>query len=134
MLGRIASIEGNYVNVDLEIDISSQASLVGIHVVFEDDKNKIVGEIQDVSQKEMKVAIVGELLGNSFSSGCSKKPSFKSSIRIIRMDELSFILGEQQIKDNSQVYFGLSTVYSNYRVNVDINKFFSHHFANCVIY
>ena len=129
MLGRIASIEGNYVNVDLEIDISSQASLVGIHVVFEDDKNKIVGEIQDVSQKEMKVAIVGELLGNSFSSGCSKKPSFKSSIRIIRMDELSFILGEQQIKDNSQVYFGLSTVYSNYRVNVDINKFFSHHFA-----
>lgn len=129
MLGRIASIEGNYVNVDLEIDISSQASLVGIHVVFEDDKNKIVGEIQDVSQKEMKVAIVGELLGNSFSSGCSKKPSFKSRIRIIRMDELSFILGEQQIKDNSQVYFGLSTVYSNYRVNVDINKFFSHHFA-----
>jgi len=129
MLGRIISIEGNYVRVSLEIDIASQASLAGIHVVFEDDKNKIVGEIQDISQKEIKVAIVGELLDNAFYSGCSKKPSFKSIIRIIRMDELSLILGDQQIKDNSQVYFGLSTVYSNYRVNVDVNKFFNHHFA-----
>lgn len=129
MLGRIVSIEGNYVNVALGIDISSQANLIGIHVVFEDDKNKIVGEIQDISQEEMKVAIVGEITENSFDSGCSKHPSFKSTIRIIRMDELSLILGDQQIKDNSQVYFGLSTVYSNYRVNVDVNKFFSHHFA-----
>jgi len=129
MLGRIVAIEGNYVNISLEIDISSQASLMGIHVVFEDDKNKIVGEIQDISQKEMKVAIVGEFSKNAFYSGCSKKPSFKSDVRIIRMDELSLILGSQQIKDKGQVYFGLSTVYSNYRVNVDVNKFFSHHFA-----
>ena len=56
MLGRIVSIEGNYVNISLEIDIFSQANLVGIHVVFEDDKNKIVGEIQDISQKEMMFA------------------------------------------------------------------------------
>lgn len=129
MLGRIVSIEGNYVTVALGIDIASQTSLIGIHVIFEDDQNKIVGEIQDISQKEMKVAIVGEITENSFDSGCSKHPSFKSIIRIIRMDELSLILGDQQIKDNSQVYFGLSTVYSNYRVNVDVNKFFSHHFA-----
>lgn len=129
MLGRIVSIEGNYVTVALGIDIASQTSLIGIHVIFEDDQNKIVGEIQDISQKEMKVAIVGEITENSFDSGCSKHPSFKSTIRIIRMDELSLILGNQQIKDNSQVYFGLSTVYSNYRVNVDVNKFFSHHFA-----
>ena len=129
MLGKIISIEGSYVQVALEIDISSQASLSNIHVVFEDDKSKIVGEIQDVNQKEMKVAIVGELLGNLFQSGCSKKPSFKSTVRIIRMDELSLIFGDQQIKDNSQIYFGLSTIYPNYRVNVDVNKFFNHHFA-----
>lgn len=130
MLGKVLSIEGNYVQVQLQIDISSQANLINIHVVFEDDKNnKIVGEIRDINQTEMKVAIVGEIAGNTFFAGSAKKPSFKSTIRIIRMDELALILGEQQIKDNTQVYFGISTVYSNYRVNVNVNKFFSNHFA-----
>ena len=80
MLGRIVSIEGNYVTVALGIDIASHTSSTGIHVIFEDDQNKIVGEIQDISQKEMKVAIVGEITENSFDSGCSKHPSFKSII------------------------------------------------------
>lgn len=129
MLGKIISIEGNYVKLELEIDITSQANLVNIHVVFEDEKSKIVGEIRDISQKEMRIAIVGELIGGLFNSGFSKKPSFKSTVRIIRMDELALILGNQQIKDNSQIYFGISTVYPNYRVNVDVNRFFSNHFA-----
>lgn len=129
MLGKIISIDGNHVIVELQIDIGSQANLVNIHVVFEDDKTKIVGEIQSVSKTEMKIVIVGEIIGDRFNGGYDKKPSFKSTVRIIRMDELSLILGEQQIKDNSQVYFGLSTVYPNYRINVDVNKFFSEHFA-----
>ncbi|MCI8588723.1 MAG: ATP-binding protein [Bacilli bacterium] len=129
MLGKIIAIEGNYVRLKLEIDIASQANLVNIHVVFEDDKSKIVGEIQDISQTEMKIAIVGELTESAFISGFAKKPSFKATTRIVRMEELALILGEQQIKDSSQVYFGVSTVYPNYRVNVDVNRFFSHHFA-----
>ena len=129
MLGKILSIEGSYVQVELGIDITSQASLIHIHVIFEDDKSKIVGEIQDVNRDTMRVAIVGEIIEDSFYSGCLKKPSFRSTLRIIRMDELSLILGNQQIRDNRQVYFGLSTVYPNYRVNVDINRFFNHHFA-----
>lgn len=129
MLGKIIAIEGNYVRIELQIDVTSQANLTNIHVVFEDDKSKIVGEIRDVSRTEMKIAVVGEIVGDTFYSGFGKKPSFKSTVRIIRMDELSLILGKQQIMDNSQVYFGVSTVYPNYRVNVDINKFFSEHFA-----
>lgn len=61
MLGKIISIDGNNVIVELQIDIGSQANLVNIHVVFEDDKTKIVGEIHSISKTEMKVAIVGRL-------------------------------------------------------------------------
>ena len=129
MLGKILSIEGNYVELALDIDINAQASLVNLHVVFEDDKTKVVGEIRDVSKTTLKIAIVGEFVGNQFLAGFNRKPSFKSTVRIIKIDELAKILGEQQIKDGSQVYFGLSTVYTNYRINVDVNRFFSNHFA-----
>lgn len=129
MLGKILSIEGNYVEVALEIDITAQASLVNLHVVFEDDKSKVVGEIRDVSKTTLKIAIVGEFVGGQFLAGFNRKPSFKSIVRMIKLEELSQILGDQQIKDGSQVYFGLSTVYTNYRINVDINKFFNSHFA-----
>ena len=129
MLGKIISIEGNYVELALDIDINAQASLVNLHVVFEDDKTKVVGEIRDVSKTTLKIAIVGEFVGNQFLAGFNRKPSFKSTVRIIKVDELAQILGDQQIKDASQVYFGLSTVYTNYRINVDVNKFFSNHFA-----
>lgn len=129
MLGKILSIEGNYVELALDIDINAQASLVNLHVVFEDDKTKVVGEIRDVSKTTLKIAIVGEFVGNQFLAGFNRKPSFKSKVRIIKIDELAQILGDQQIKDGSQIYFGLSTVYTNYRINVDVNKFFSNHFA-----
>ena len=129
MLGKILSIEGNYVELALDIDINAQASLVNLHVVFEDDKTKVVGEIRDVSKTTLKIAIVGDFVGNQFLAGFNRKPSFKSKVRIIKVDELAQILGDQQIKDGSQIYFGLSTVYTNYRINVDVNKFFSNHFA-----
>ncbi|MBE6147198.1 MAG: ATP-binding protein [Firmicutes bacterium] len=129
MLGKIISIEDNIVTVQLAVDLSSQMNLINLHVVFEDGKTKVVGEIKDLTKTTAKIAIVGELIGDIFLAGFNKKPSFKSNIRMIQLEELAKILGDQKVKDNSQVYFGVSTVYENYRVNVDVNKFFSNHFA-----
>lgn len=129
MIGRIIEIVGSEVTVKLGIDITSQTNLVNLHVVFEDEKAKIVGEIKNLDKQNAKITIVGELTNDSFLPGYSKKPSFHSEVRMIRMDELTKILGSQQIKDSSQIYFGLSTIYTNYRINVDVNKFFSNHFA-----
>ena len=129
MLGKIIEIRDKEIIVSLDIDITSQANLINLHVVFEDGNIRIVGEIKEVTQRTIKVSIVGELIENYFLPGSSRKPSFRSVVRMIRMDELTKILGEQQIKDNGQVYFGLSNVYKNYRINVDVNSFFSNHFA-----
>jgi len=129
MIGNIITIENNFVIVKLAIDISSQTNLVNIHVVFDDGDKKIVGEIVNIDTTTAKVSIVGEIANNVFLPGFSKKPSFKSQVRIITMEELALLLGNQQITDNDQIYLGKSSIYTNYRINVGVNAFFSNHFA-----
>ena len=129
MLGNIIDIENNIVTIKLAIDITTQTNLINVHVVFEDDNQKIVGEIVNVGIDNAKISIVGEIVNNKFLPGFTKKPSFKSKVRIITMDELALILGEQQIQNNDQIYLGKSSIYTNYRINVGVNSFFSNHFA-----
>ncbi len=129
MIGNIVSIVSNEVKVKLTIDISSQTNLIGIHVIFEDGDKKIVGEIKEINADNALISIVGEIKDNVFIPGINKRPAFKSKVRIIVMEELSLVLGDQKITDNNRIFFGLSAVYSNYRINVDINRFFSNHFT-----
>ena len=129
MIGNISEIIDNSVKINLQIDISEQPNLVNLHVIFEDNSNrKVVGEIANVTRTEMLVNIVGEITNNVFSPGSSTKPSFKSTVRLIKTEELALILGDQNdLKGKST--FGTSNVYENYKINVDINDFFNSHFS-----
>lgn len=130
MIGKILSIENNIVKVKLGIDLTNQANLVNLHVVFESDNQKIVGEIIDMDHEFAKIMIVGEFKNNNiFVPGLNRKPAFKSTVRIINMKELGAIFGKQEITDPTQIHFGLSNVYNHYRINVDVNSFFSNHFS-----
>lgn len=129
MLGQIIEIQNNTITVKLAIDITTQANLINLHTIFEDGKQKIVGEIIALDKQNVYINILGEIVNQKFMPGYDRKPSFKAFVRMINMEELAMILGEQQIQDNRQFYFGLSTIYHNYRVNVGINHFFSNHFA-----
>lgn len=129
MLGKIVSIIDNIAKVKLSIDVDSQANLVNIHAIFEDGSKKIVGEITNIDKEYAYIKIVGIIENNSFIPGFSKKPAFRSNVRIVTMDELSLILGPQQITGTDRVYLGKSSIYSNYRINVGLNDFFSSHFA-----
>lgn len=128
MLGSISEIVDNQVFIKLAIDINSQSNLINLHVVFEDDTKKIVGEIVNVSQTQLTVNIVGEIKNEKFFPGFSSKPSFKSKVRIIALNELELILGKQTTS-MGQTFFGFSNIYQNYRINININDFFSNHFA-----
>lgn len=128
MLGSISEIIDNQVFVKLAIDINSQSNLINLHVVFDDGTKKIVGEIVNVSQTQLTVNIVGEIKNEKFFPGFSSKPSFKSKVRIIALNELELILGKQTIS-TGQTFFGFSNIYQNYRINININDFFSNHFA-----
>ena len=128
MLGNILEIKDNQVLIKLSIDINSQPNLVNLHVIFEDDNKKIVGEIAKVTQTTMSVNIVGEIENNIFLPGSTSRPSFKSKIRIINLDELELIFGSQTTLDGF-TNFGTSNIYANYKINININEFFSNHFA-----
>jgi len=129
MLGKIIKIDKNIVTISLEIDITTQASLMNLHVVFEEGNKKIVGEIIKVDKTYFEISILGEIAGDRFIPGFNKKPSFKALVRMINLEELGLVLGKQQIDKSGRVYLGLSTLYNNYRINVDVNSFFSNHFA-----
>ena len=128
MIGNIIEVLGNRVRVNLAIDITGQNNFLGVHVIFEDNDKKIVGEIVFLDKKECHINIVGEIVGDKFISGINDRPAFKSKVRIITMPELEIILGKQA-KTKDKTFFGLSTVYKNYKINVDTNSFFSNHFA-----
>lgn len=128
MLGSISEIIDNQAFVKLAIDINSQSNLINLHVIFEDGTKKIVGEIVNVSQTQLTVNIVGEIKNEKFFPGFSSKPSFKSKVRIIALNELELILGNQT-PSVGQTFFGFSNIYQNYRINININDFFSNHFA-----
>ena len=129
MLGRIEEIIDNSVIINLSININEQPNLVNLHVIFEDGSaKKVVAEIDNVNQTKMIVNVVGEINNNIFTPGANSKQSFKSNVRIIDLEELELLFGKQKT-EFGQTNFGTSNVYEGYKINVNINDFFSNHYA-----
>ena len=127
--GRIIDIDGNYVKLKIEFDVTKFGNLMNVHVVFEDTNKKIVGEILKVTIDELIVGVIGEIVDENFIPGVSSKPSFGALVRIINKDELSLVLGPENIQDSDHLYLGKSSIYNGYKINVGVNDFFSNHFA-----
>ena len=129
MLGKIEEIVDNRVKIRLSIDINEQPNLINLHVVFEDSRGKkIVGEVEETNQELMIANIVGEINTDVFISGIGVKPSFKSTVRLIKAEELELIYGKQQL-EFGYTNFGKSNVYEGFKINVPINEFFNTHFS-----
>lgn len=128
MLGKIVEIREEKVKIKMTIDIKLQPSLSNLHVVFEEDGKKVVGEITSIDEEYLTVDIIGEIIAGKYFPGVQKKPSFKALVRIINMEELSLILGPST-PSRGTFYLGESSIYNNYGINIGINNFFSNHFA-----
>ena len=128
-LGKISNIDGNYVTLSIDFDVTKYGNLMNVHVVFDDGVKKIVGEILKVAVKEIVIGIIGELDNNYFVPGISSKPSFASHVRVINQDELTLILGPQTAEDNEHMYLGRSSIYNGYKIHVGVNQLLSNHFA-----
>lgn len=129
MIGKIEEIENSTVTITLDIDITEQPNLVGLHIVFDDESGRlIIAEIANVNKKIMIANIVGEIVDGNFIPGSGAKPSFKCKVRLIEMKELELLLGNQNTAFG-QTNFGTSNVYEGYKINVGINDFFNTHFS-----
>lgn len=129
MLGIIKGISENIVLVKISFDINKTDSLLNMHVIFDDNKHKIIGEILDIKEDIMSINMLGEIIDNKFVSGVINKPSFASEVRLVPKEKVVEIISEGNPLENKVLYLGKSSVYKDIDINIDINKFFSNHFA-----
>jgi len=129
MLGKIKSIIDNTVIVDLTVNLEEVDSLLNLYVLIKDEQTNIVGEIVEIKNNEAYINIVGEIIDNKFVFGVIRKPSFKSSIKLISKEKVSSIISVGEAIENKHLFIGNSSIYDNVEINVDINSLFSNHFA-----
>lgn len=125
MLGKILTITKNSAIVEVNKEAIGIKDLINLHVVFEDDNKKILGEIDSIEQDNLKISFLGELTDNDFIGGLIKKPSMDAKIRIINQDELKILTGSE----DKSIRLGVSPLYNDFPLNVNLDEFFSNHSA-----
>lgn len=126
MFGKIVYISDTEAHVQTPQDGSLSTNIMNMHVIFEDEKKKILGEVEDVASDIIKIRFLGEITNGKFSSGVIRKPTFNANLRLINQDEVGMIVGEDN--DHSFV-IGESPLYDSHPINVDVNDLFSSHMA-----
>lgn len=126
MFDKIRYIDGTTVVVGINKSNMVIPNLMNMHVVFENDKDTLLGEVKKVDSDTVSIGLLGQFIGSRFVAGTIKKPTLDSRVRVINDDELNIILGSG---DGKSLYLGHSAIYPDKNVYIDINQFFSNHSA-----
>lgn len=129
MLGKIIGIEENVVLLRLNVKIEEMVNIINLYVVLEDKDKRLIGEIIDIKENIAYINLVGEFVNDKFIFGVSKKPSFGSSVKLVSKERINSILGISDYDERKDLYIGNSPIYENIKIGVNINEFFSNHFA-----
>jgi len=124
MFENILSLTKNYAIV--KVSSTTSDDILNYNVILEDNEKKILGEIEEIVNSEAKVAFIGEFINGKFFSGILRRPSLSSKIRIINSDELGELVG---FNDPHSMVLGISPLYNNYPIKVNIDDLFSNHMA-----
>ena len=124
MFKEITSISKNYALVKIEGNINED--ILNLNAVFEEENKKILGEIEEIIDNNAKITFLGEFVNGRFYSGIIRKPSLTSKIRLINQEELNELVGAN---DKYSMPLGLSPLYNNYPIRVNIDSLFSNHSA-----
>lgn len=123
MIGKIIYISDNVAHIKVEGNILAQ-DMMNMHIVFEDESKKIIGEVEDMDMELIKVRFLGEIKDNKFLGGVIRKPSLSANVRVISKEEFGLIVGKET-KDSMLI--GKSPLYDDYPLYVDVNEMFSNH-------
>jgi len=126
MFGRIINITDSTIEVEINKTGQSIPNLMNLHVIFQDNENKLLGEVRTVLENTIQIDLKGQFIGERFIQGTIKKPSLNSSIRVIEESELNIILGDNT---ESSIYIGKSPIYPNKNIYANINDLFSNHLS-----
>ena len=126
IFGKILYISDNIAHVENVSKDTITADLMNIHVVFEDKDQRILGEVVELNNEEIKIRFLGEFMGTRYVNGVIRKPLLSSKIRVINGEELLEIVG--RLSDKTFV-LGTSATYKGFQICPDINSLFSNHLA-----
>lgn len=126
MFGKIKYISDNTAVVEINKDGNLVSNLMNLHVVFESNGDKLLGEVKNVDENSVKIELLGEFVGTRFIAGTIKKPTLTSTLRVINEEELDIIMGKA---DENSLYIGKSPIYKDRSIYANINDLFSNHLA-----
>lgn len=126
MIGNIVYLNNNLAHIRIDSGTPLSSNLMNLHIIFEDDKKKILGEIVDIDPEIIKVRFLGEMINNKFCSGVIRKPNLSAKIRIITKEEFTLIVGDNGL---GTMEIGISPLYDDCPVRININDLFSNHMA-----
>lgn len=126
MFGKIVYLANNVAHIEIPEGTPVHENLMNMHVIFDDANKKILGEVQDVDSKIIKVRFLGEIVDNHFIGGVIRKPTLQAKVRIITPEELKLIVGEE---NNGSMILGNSPLYDDCAIRININELFSNHMA-----
>ena len=124
MFKEITAISKNFAMVKLEGNTNDD--LLNMNVIFEDGTKKILGEVEEIDGNQLKISFLGEFVNDKFLGGIIRKPSLTSKIRMINQKELAELVGDN---DNKSMVLGLSPLYNDYPIKINIDDMWSNHSA-----
>ena len=126
MFDKITYISDRSADIKLKEGTEVTINLMNLHLIFEDKDKKVLGEVDDMDGNIVKARFLGEIVNGRLIGGVIRKPSLDASIRVITKDEIPMIVGD---KKPGYMPFGVSPFYNDFPVYLDVNNFFSNHFA-----
>ena len=124
MFKEITAISKNYAIVKISKGINED--ILNLNAIFEERNKKILGEIEEIIDDTVKISFLGEFIDGKFYSGIIRKPSLTSNVRLINTEELNELVG---VNDRYSMMLGLSPLYNNYPIRINIDRMFSNHSA-----
>lgn len=126
MLGQIVYISDNVAHIQIDKTQKLAENLMNMHIIFEDNSKKILGEVEDVGAENIKVRFLGEIVDSHFVGGVIRKPTLSAKTRMITAEEIKLIVGDDTL---NSMLLGHSPLYDSCPIRVDINELFSNHLA-----
>lgn len=126
MLGKIVYIADDIAHVKFDENSQISSNLMNIHIVFEDSRNKILGEVINITEDVIITKFLGEFKYDTFYAGIINKPELNANVRIINEEELSILVGK---RSEDTFLLGKSPLYNNFPITCNINDLFGHHMA-----
>ncbi|MBQ3021420.1 MAG: DUF87 domain-containing protein [Bacilli bacterium] len=126
MFGKIINITDSTIVVEMNKNEVVIPNLMNLYVIFEENNNKLLGEVRTVLSDTIQIDLKGEFIGEKFIAGTIRKPSLSSNVRVINDLELSILLGQNT---ESNIYIGKSPIYKEQNIYADINDLFSNHLS-----